>query len=61
MEYLDSIDLDKFAPPPPKDGVNIENSMRDFWETKETDFQPDIKYCTRRWYDATFGNGHSKY
>ena len=61
MEYLDSIDLDEFAPPPPKDGVNIENSMRDFWETRDTDFQSDIKYCTRRWYDATFGSGYSKY
>jgi len=61
IEYLDGINLDEFAPPPPKDGVNIENSMRDFWETKDTDFQPDIKYCTRRWYNESYGSGYSKY
>ena len=61
MEYLDGINLDEFAPPPPNDGVNIENSMRDFWETKDTDFQPDIKYCTRRWYNEGYGSGYSKY
>lgn len=61
IEYLDGIDLDEFAPPPPKDGVNIENSMRDFWETKDTDFQPDVKYCTRRWYNEGYGSGYSKY
>jgi len=60
VEYIDSIDLDKFVNFE-GGGIAIESSMRDFWETKETDFQPDIKYCTRRWYDQNYGSGYSKY
>ena len=60
VEYIDSIDLDKFVNFE-GGGIAIESSMRDFWETKETDFQPDIKYCTRRWYDENYGSGYSKY
>ena len=59
-EYVDSIDLDKFVNFE-GGGVAIESSMRDFWETKNTDFQPDIKYCTRRWYDKNYGSGYSNY
>lgn len=56
-EYVESIDLDKFV----EDGISIEQSMRSFFETKVTDFQPDIKYCTRRWYSGSYGSGYSKY
>ena len=59
-EYVDSINLDKFVNFE-GGGIAIESSMRNFWETKDTNFQPDIKYCTRRWYDKNYGSGYSKY
>ena len=57
LEYCDSIDLEKFV----KDGINIENSMRSFFEKKDTDFEKDIKYCVRRWYDNYGGFGYGRY
>ena len=57
LEYCDSIDLEKFV----KDGINIENSMRSFFEKKDTDFEKDIKYCVRRWYDNSGGFGYGRY
>jgi hypothetical protein len=56
-EYCDSIDLEKFT----DDGIHIENSMRSFFEKKDTDFQKDIKYCIRRWYDNFGGFGYGRY
>lgn len=56
-EYIEGIDLDKFV----EDGISIEQSIRSFFETKVTDFQPDVKYCTRRWYSGGYGSGYSKY
>jgi len=57
IEYCNSIDLEKFV----ENGINIENSMRSFFEEKDTDFQEDIKYCTRRWYDNSGGFGYGRY
>jgi hypothetical protein len=56
-EYCDSIDLEKFV----QDGINIENSMRSFFENKNTEFEKDIKYCIRRWYDSSGECGYGRY
>jgi len=56
-EYVEGIDLDKFV----GESTSIEQSMRSFFETKVTDFEPDVKYCTRRWYNEGYGSGYSKY
>ncbi len=57
IEYCNSIDLENFV----EYGVNIENSMRSFFENKNTDFEKDIKYCIRRWYDNSGSSGYAKY
>lgn len=57
IEYCNSIDLEEFV----KNGICIEKSMRSFFETKNTDFQEDIKYCIRRWYDSCGSSGYGKY
>jgi hypothetical protein len=57
IEYCNSIDLEKFV----ENGINIENSMRSFFENKNTEFQKDVKYCIRRWYDAHGNSGYARY
>lgn len=57
IEYCESINLDQFV----KDGINIENSMRIFFEKKDTDFEKDIKYSIRRWYNESGGFGYERY
>lgn len=57
MEYCNSIDLEEFV----GQGICIEENMRTFFESKDTDFQEDIKYCIRRWYDNYGFSGYGKY
>lgn len=57
IEYCNSVDLENFV----ENGVSIENSMRSFFENKNTDFEKDIKYCIRRWYDNSGSSGYAKY
>ena len=57
VEYCDSINLEKFV----QDGINIENSMRSFFENKNTHFEKDNKYCIRRWYGSSGECGYARY
>ena len=57
IKYCNSIDLEKFS----EKGTNIENDIRTFFESKNTDFQKDVKYCIRRWYDNYGNSGYGKY
>jgi hypothetical protein len=57
VEYCNSIDLEKFV----ENGISIENSMRSFFENKDTEFEKDIKYCIRRWYDEVGNSGYGRY